>query len=204
MGNSPTMNNEPKLEAQGRVRSGRAWPGVGPFSPLIIVAGIVIPLVVIAAHQLPNRFWWKEFPWTPVAILLGAAGTITAAWITFAWQYDLRRMQEDQFRDKQKADQEHFESQSLDTQFKDIQDRFASENPIQRAHAANRLAEMAGKRSPGKPEEPTVENYPYFPRAVSHLVTALHIEEDRQNYLRKNTSSRLSVSPRSVVMMKQR
>jgi uncharacterized protein YjbI with pentapeptide repeats len=175
------------------------------LSPLLIALPIVAAFVLWGGHVAPSYRWWIEkFPWPAVAALVGVAGAITAALITFRWQDNQQRvtegqfalqqeqfkqqteqfkLQQDQFTEqkrqfdeKQDADQVHFESQTLDTQFTDVQTRFASADPIQRAYAAVRLTELATTRSPLWHEGPDERKYPHFPRAVSLLSTALHME----------------------------
>jgi hypothetical protein len=92
---------------------------------------------------------------------------------------DQIRADRERFEAQARAGRKRFESQTLDAWFKDAQDRFASGDPIQRAYAAIRLAEMAEQQSPEwspTSAEPEGKRYPFFPRAASILAAALHME----------------------------
>lgn len=77
--------------------------------------------------------------------------------------------------------QEHFDRQTIEARFVDIQDRFADkDSPMMRASAAIRLAEMAQAPAPGfKVKRLDPSNYPNFPRAGAQLSAALHMEPDQ-------------------------
>ncbi len=118
-----------------------------------------------------DAHWWT--PWIPaIAAVIATAGAL----ITL---YTNKRLSERQFVQRQAVEQDRFDRQALESLFTDILNRFASENPIIRANAAIRLAEMARKNWPGRPEEKLPENFPFFPDAASQLAAALYMEEHR-------------------------
>jgi hypothetical protein len=77
--------------------------------------------------------------------------------------------------------QVHFDRQGLSDSFRDALDRLADKrNPMMRASAAHRLAELARRHIPGRSKMLTEENYRFFPRAVVQLAAALHMENDEE------------------------
>jgi hypothetical protein len=129
-------------------------------------------IVLLRVPVEKGSLWWVQFPWfAPAAVLTGVI-----ALVTFLFT---RAQTQEHFERQQAAEQERFERQELDSLFTDIQDRFASASPIMRANAAIRLAEMAEMRQPGKAAVRTQESYPFFPRAVSQLAAALHMETEQ-------------------------
>jgi uncharacterized protein YjbI with pentapeptide repeats len=169
----------------------RPYPWLILFSPLVIAIVTSLVFAAWAAHRSPSIRWWLEhFSWSAVATLIGAGGAITAALITLSWQDRQRQALEQQFREKQssdrkafdekqRADEVHFAIQGLESHFVDVQNRFASSDPIQRAYAAVRLSEMAVTQCPSWTEGSTKTKYPFYPRAASLLSAALHMESDQ-------------------------
>jgi hypothetical protein len=120
----------------------------------------VIHVKEITVKVPTDTHWW--IPWIPViaAVIVTAGALITL--------YANKRLSEIQF-----------DRQALESLFTDILNRFASENPIIRANAAIRLAEMVQKKWPGRPNKKTPGNYPFFPDATSQLAAALHMESNQ-------------------------
>ncbi len=77
--------------------------------------------------------------------------------------------------------QEHFDRQTDEARFVDIQDRFADkDSPMMRASAAIRLAEMAQTLAPGfSANRLDAMSYPFFPRVAAQLSAALHMEPEQ-------------------------
>ncbi len=112
-----------------------------------------------------------------------AVGAVVFAWMQFKRNYDQKERdierQKNEFIKKQEADRRQFEEKAQEDRFKDIQDRFASDDPRTRANAALRLAEMARQHKPNAEDESVCEeNYPFFLRAAAPLAIALLIEEN--------------------------
>src|SRR4051812_48588625 len=97
-------NSERSVTAR---RNPIGWATV--LSPLLIALPIVAAFVLWGGYIAPSYRWWIEkFPWPAVAALVGVAGAITAALITFRWQDKQQRITEDQFA----LQQEQFKQQA--------------------------------------------------------------------------------------------
>src|SRR5271166_2428858 len=118
-----------------------------------------------------DTHWWT--PWIPAiaAVIITAGALITL--------YTNKRMSERQFKQREAAEQVRFDRQAFESLFTDILNRFSSESRIIRANAAIRLADMARKKWPERPEEKRPDNYPFFPDATSQLAAALHMEDNQ-------------------------
>ena len=92
---------------------------------------------------------------------------------------DTRKQQQEHYEGRQIAEQERFDRQQLANEFTDILNRFATENPLMRASAASRLAEMAIRPLPGNTPEVTASNFFFFPRVSAQLATALHMDGEQ-------------------------
>ena len=79
---------------------------------------------------------------------------------------------------QQKEDQ--FERDKLETQFKNVQDQFASPDTKTRAFAALQLGELAQRVLPGKGTEFIADNYPFFIRTGSQFAIALTLESESE------------------------
>lgn len=148
----------------------KKWSGTHGTKALIVLILAVQVVFAIAFFYFGSSIreievakdthWWT--PWIPVvAALIATAGVL----ITLYTNKGLSERQ--------------FDRRAQESLFTDILNRFAAKNPIIRANAAIRLAEMARKNWPGKPEQKTPDNFPFFPDAASQLAAALYMENNR-------------------------
>lgn len=131
------------------------------FRRAFIASSIIMIFILWTLCVLGLEKWTTDFAQGFATVIIGYG-----ALETFIWNY------------RQK--QQHFDRQLLDSQFLDIQNRIASEDPKQRANAALRLAEMAIHPYPGKSGGMTAENYPYFERASNQLAMSLRMDNETQ------------------------
>ena len=144
-----------------------------------------------------DRHWWTPLIPIIAAIIatVGALVTLRVNTRQSEKQFE-RRLSEDRKRfEKERADDEErsriqedatrvrFDRQALETLFTDIIDRFSSANPIIRASAAIRLAEMAQKEWPysdatSRPQTDRAA-FAFFVDAVSQLTAALHLDSEQ-------------------------
>ncbi|MCW5933535.1 MAG: pentapeptide repeat-containing protein [Fimbriimonadia bacterium] len=131
------------------------------FRRAFIVSLTIVIFILWTLYVLGLEKWTTDFAQGFATVIVGYG-----ALETFIWNY------------RQK--QEHFGRQLLDSQFFDIQNRIASEDPKQRANAALRLAEMAQQGSSGEVKDSSKENYPYFKRAINQLSMSLRMDNESQ------------------------
>jgi uncharacterized protein YjbI with pentapeptide repeats len=125
------------------------------------LASIICRTATAEGAVVANRPWWTSAGWLAgVGVLAAAAVAATALAIKRRGE---RRRQEN----------------ALEQRFGDALARFSDEHdPKARANAADRLAEMARQRYPGRRARLSQESYPIFERAASRLATALCSEEE--------------------------
>jgi hypothetical protein len=131
------------------------------------VAVVVLLLAVQPIHVVIHREWLKDIPWQAIATFLAAMVALVSILVA-------RRQTQAHFEARQNAEQQRFEREALDRQFRDILDRLSAERQFMRANAAIRLAEFAEQTMPGQ----SSSDYPFFARATAQLVAALLLEPD--------------------------
>src|SRR6266581_1569708 len=124
------MGNESESEArfptpvQSPSQAGRSFNWWIAFSPLLVVLPLAGGFILWGAHVLSSyNSLATDFPWTAITTLIGVAGAITAALITFRWQSEQQRLQREQleesrrqFEERQTVEQDRFLTQLKDSQ----------------------------------------------------------------------------------------
>lgn len=160
-----------------------------PLAGKILAGLLVLSLTLLFTQWKAD--WFSEVVsetggkprWTYLVPLSQAAVTalagVVAAYLAL-WQFNrTHKQREDQYREQQDTIRIQFDRKHLEEQFNDIQNRLSSENPSMRANAALRLAQLAETLRPGsETTDYTLQNNPFFARAVSQLSIALNMEKD--------------------------
>jgi hypothetical protein len=161
---------------------GRSWPRK--------ITWTAVGLLLLAAFA---RILWYKYPLitlpvqrgVPFLAQYGSIITIVVSFITFSWgilyqqkEGERKRKEErEQFEVRQAQERHHFDRKELQDVFKDISDRFANlDNPLMRASAASRLADLAQR--PVNADTPIQTLYTMFEPAAAQLAAALVFEPD--------------------------